>query len=134
MSKSPRSVYRIAVVVVVAIVCAIAIVDNVQFERACRRICTVAIELGGHPYSIGGWPIGREFVIRFDHPLTDNDLRHLAAADPGSRRISLLLYYSGEVSDDRLAAMREVVASHDIRITVGLSEDNEKTKWDDASP
>jgi len=119
--------WRIVIVTAVAIVCVIAIVDYVCFDRACRKVGAISSELGGRPYSIGGWPIGREYQIRFDHPLTDDALRRLAAADPESRRICLTLLFACEVSDARLAAMRETVVPHSIKI-VASARENEKTE------
>lgn len=119
--------WRIVIVVPVAIACVIAIVDYVCFERACRKVGAVSSELGGHPYSIGGWPIGREYQIRFDHPLTDDALRRLAAADPESRRICLTLLFACKLSDARVAAMRETVVPHPITIVVSPNE-NDKTE------
>jgi hypothetical protein len=109
---------KVTVAIVGAVVCAVEIVDHIRYERACCRIITVSSELGGHAYSIGGWPLGREFVIRFDHPLTDDALRRFAATDPKFRRISLTAYFTCEVSEARLAAMREVVVPHRISIYV----------------
>jgi hypothetical protein len=115
--------WRIVIAVAVAIACVIATVDYVSFDRACREAVAASIELGGRPSSIGGWPMGREFVIRFDRPPTDDALRRLAAAGHGSRRISLTLYFACEVSDARLRAMRETVVLHPVKIVVSPEED-----------
>ena len=104
------------IITLLSIACAIAITDYVRFERACDRVCTVSSELGGHAYSIGGWPLGREYVIRFDCPLTDDALRHFVDAVPHWRRIFVNLYLSCDVSEPRLAAMRRVIGDKPIEI------------------
>ena len=112
---SHRSI-TLGVLVLVAIACAVAIGDYVYFERACDRVVTVTCELGGQPYSIGGWPVGRECVLRFDRLLTADDLSRLIAATRGSRRIYLNVVFSCNIPDDHLAAIRKNVASHHIAI------------------
>lgn len=125
--KVPRAIYRVVIVPGLVIACAVAIVDKMRFDRAYRTIVLVSSEVGGHPYSIGGWTTGQECVIRFDHPLTDDALRRLVAADPQWRRISLKLFFTFEVSDHRLAAMRKMVFPH--RITVVATPGPIETTW-----
>lgn len=118
LRHSRRSMCVAVVVGTVAVAAVIAIADYVLFERACGRVIAVATELGGRPASIGGWPIGREFVVRFDGPLSDDAIRRLAASAGGSRRIYVMAYLAGNVSKARLAAMRAAAEPYAVRIVV----------------
>jgi hypothetical protein len=104
--------------VVVVIVIIIAIVDYVRFENTCDNIESVINKLGGDAPSIGGWPFGREFQPRFDHPLSDDSIRRIAIADPESHRIHMIVRFSCEISDSRLEEMRKMVFPHHITIIV----------------
>jgi len=108
------------------IICAIAIVDYIRFERACDGIILASREIGGHAYSIGGWPLGREFEIRFDHPITDDDLVHFEDAAPQWRRISIALDFACKVPDSRLADMRKMIMSRSIKITASQADNGDK--------
>lgn len=116
-----RSIVNVAIFIV-AIACTIGTVDYFRFERACRNMRELSSKLDGHPGSIGGWPIGREYAIRFDHPLSDDALRRLVTAASESRRIYISLHFSCVVSDTRLAAMRKMVAPYGIRLETPSQE------------
>lgn len=126
LSKVSRTTLRVATIVAFTAVIVGAIIDKVRFDYGCRTTKAVSSELGGHPYSIGGWPLGMEYVMRFDHMLTDDELRHLATATPATRRIHLTLYFNTDVSDARLASMQRIVAPHGITITASSGGDDEK--------
>lgn len=131
LPESPQRMrqFVVGLAVAAAMVCAAAIFDKMRFERSCRVVKTVSNELGGHPYFIGDWPIGREYFIRFDAPLTDDALRHLAAVAPKMRRIYLILAFKCEIPDARLDDMRTMVASHGgIKIVVSPATEREKVK------
>jgi hypothetical protein len=112
--------------VVAVIVCIVAIADYLWFEKSCDGIVAISNELGGPAFSIGGWPIGREFQLRFDRPLSDEDVQRLAAADPESRRVHIILRFRCKVPEARLAAMREMVLPHHITIVADSAEKSEK--------
>lgn len=87
-------------------------VDYVRFANVHRRLVATASELGGHVGSIGGWPFGQEFRVRFDHPVTDDALRRLVDAVPKSPRFALMVGFTCEIPEPRLAAMRKLVARY----------------------
>jgi hypothetical protein len=125
MSLRKRQALYLGIVVFTAVAGTTAIGDYVCFENTCERVTAVSNELGGCPLSIGGWPIGRECVIRFDHPLTDEALRRFVTVVPESRRISVSLYFSCKIPEARLTVMRNAMAPHHITIVANTdsSED-----------
>ncbi len=106
----------VVIIAVLGVAIAAVIVDKVRFESACETVREESNRFGGHAYSVGGWPIGREFVVRFDAPLTDARLRRLVAAYPQSHRIVINLALGDYTSDDRVVQMRKVVAPYNILI------------------
>ena len=98
--------------VVILIVCMIAVADWMHFNYMCDRIRNVASELDGRLYSIGGWPIGCEYNMVFDHMLSEDDFRRFVAAVPEARRIHLQLSFHCKIPKDRLDTMQKMVASH----------------------
>jgi hypothetical protein len=90
----------------VALAIAVALlVDYCWFAFTRDRLIGRASNLGGYPYSLGGWPFGQQHVVRFDEPVSDEALRQLFEALPTSRR-SLCVYFTCELSEERVKEIR----------------------------
>lgn len=71
--------------------------------------------------SIGGWPLGQEFVIRLDHPLPEDALLRITESAHAWDRIFVCLYFRCEIAEEELAAMRSLVDPKSVRFIVDPS-------------
>lgn len=113
---------RVIVGPVLVALAIVAVVDYGMFRSRDRRARGVVAELGGRGGSIGGWPIGKEYVIAFTRPLDDDELRRLAALNElaGKRFYFGIHFRNSSISDERLAEFREMlsgchVSCHDVK-------------------
>ena len=122
LPKTRYPTLKKVVLALIIVFCTVVMVDFGYFESAREKIRTVSSELGGHAYSLGGWPTGCEYNIRFDHLLTEDELQRFVAAAPKSRRIGVQLVFSCDVPKDHLAIMKKITETHHIAILVQEKE------------
>ena len=104
------------VVAVMVVIAGFTATDYVRFERICGRVSALSSQFEGKVGSVGGWPIGREYVIRIEHPLSEADVSHLVEIVSGSSRFHVTVWFSCEVPASSLSSMRELTAGQPIRI------------------
>jgi hypothetical protein len=123
--KWPRRLVLAAFLVLLAVPC----FDYVVFQSREESILAISTQLGGHPFSIGGWPFGEEHLIVFSRPLTNNELQQLATLDPihqSGRHAIRVSFKNCSLSEKRLAEVREIL--HNIVITAEVSNQQEPAR------
>ncbi|WP_144992330.1 hypothetical protein [Polystyrenella longa] len=66
MLKTTPHFIKIAINTCCLIVVVIIAADHWMFRSADREISLIAGEVGGHKFSIGGWPFWKQNLIRLD--------------------------------------------------------------------
>jgi hypothetical protein len=69
-----------------AIFLVIAALDYASYQVRHRRAISIVANLGGRAGSLMGWPLGKEIIISFARPLTDDELRQLSVLNSLPRR------------------------------------------------
>ena len=88
---------------------AYAVFDYYRYEQSRERALVVAKELGGRPYSIGGWPIGTEQLIVFDRPLSDAELERLAVWNQLAKRDYVRVFLHRDLTEPQFEMFRQAL-------------------------
>ena len=91
----------------------LAVLDYLRFEAACQRVRETAGDLDARLGSIGGWPLGQEFVMPIVRDLTGDEVQQLAALRR-FRRIHLHLYMDCDIPEARLDELSRRLAPYTV--------------------
>jgi len=93
----------------------LAIRDYTTCRMRHRRAMAVVSELGGSAGSLLGWPLGKEYCISFERPLTEGELRRLTVLNDLVDRNYVAVYFDCDLSPQQLNTAQRLLAECHVR-------------------
>ena len=114
---------RIKKFLILVLLTAVAVIsyDYWKFHSMRQSALELIVKCNGRAGSILGWPLGQDFVVSFNQPLTESQIEQLSQLNEYKYRSSFLIYLNYDIDDSELIQIRKKTG---LRIAPGKSKNN----------
>lgn len=116
--NSPRQSVKLrsVAVAILAAVVILVVVDYVRFDSMRTRLSRIVNEHGGRVYSVGGWPVGQEVLLRLDNVPNESEFGKLVNGIPKLQRFHVTIRLDFDVSNEALLKLQHLGAQGGIMV------------------
>jgi len=109
-SKTKRLIIRRMILAVLAVLSCVVAFDYISYHARNRRAMAVVADLEGRAGSLLGWPMGKEYIVTFSRPLTDEELKRLSVLNSLAGRDYVAVAFKCDLTPQQLATARQVLS------------------------